>query len=287
MKERMILIDKEDKRFSTRRQCQLLGITRSNLYYKPVGISERDQQLMNVLDEQYTKRPFWGVRNMTAYLRSMGYFVGKDHVRTLLRKMGLQAIFPKPHLSKPNAQHKVYPYLLKNLEIVRPNQVWSTDITYIRLAYGFAYLVAIIDWYSRYVVSWRLSNTLDSSFCIEAVQEALMKYGNPDIFNSDQGSQFTSQDFINILVENKISISMDGKGRCLDNIFVERLWRSVKYEDVYLHGYQSIPEAREGLKGYFEFYNYERFHQGLDNRIPWAVHSGIILEKTKEVLCKA
>lgn len=287
MKERMVLIDKEDKILSMRRQCQLLGITRSNLYYKPVGISERDQQLMNLLDEQYTKRPFWGVRNMTAYLRSRGYFVGKDHVRTLLRKMGLQAIFAKPHLSKPNTQHKVYPYLLRGLEIVRPNQVWSTDITYIRLAYGFAYLVAIIDWYSRYVLSWRLSNTLDSNFCIESVQEALMRYGNPEIFNSDQGSQFTSQDFINVLVENKISISMDGKGRCLDNIFVERLWRSVKYENVYLHGYQSIPEAREGLKSYFEFYNYERFHQGLDNKIPWEVHSEIMLEKTEKVLCKA
>lgn len=287
MKERMILIDKEDKRFSTRRQCQLLSITRSNLYYQPVGISERDQQLMNVLDEQYTKRPFWGVRNMTAYLHSMGYFVGKDHVRTLLRKMGLQAIFAKPNLSKPNTQHKVYPYLLRDVEIVRPNQVWSTDITYIRLAYGFAYLVAIIDWYSRYVLSWRLSNSMDSNFCIESVQEALMKHGKPDIFNTDQGSQFTSQDFINILVENKISISMDGKGRCLDNIFVERLWRSVKYEDVYLHGYQSIPEAREGLKSYFEFYNYERFHQGLDNKIPWEVHNGVMLEKTKNVLWKA
>lgn len=228
---------------------------------------------MNLLDEQYTKRPFWGVRNMTTYLRSLGYSVGKDHVRTLLRKMGLVAVFAKPNLSKPNKQHRIYPYLLKDLEVLKPSQVWCADITYVRLSYGFAYLVAVIDWYSRYVLSWRLSNTLDSSFCVDALKEALAKYSRPDIFNTDQDSQFTSEDFISVLVANNITISMDGKGRCLDNIFVERLWRSVKYENIYLYGYQSIPEAREGLGEYFQFYNYERFHQGLDNKTPWQVYS--------------
>ena len=224
---------------------------------------------MNLLDEQYMRTPFWGVRNMTTFIKESGYkTVGRDHVRTLLRQMGLEAIFPKPNLSKPNKAHEVYPYLLKDVDIIRPNQVWSADITYIRLAHGFAYLVAIIDWYSRAVLSWRLSNTLDSGFCVEALQEALTKYGKPGIFNSDQGCQFTSQDFISILSAARISISMDGRGRCMDNIFVERLWRSVKYEDIYLRGYQTIPEAREGLTRYFEFYNHKRYHQSLDNKKP-------------------
>lgn len=227
---------------------------------------------MNLLDEQYTRTPFYGVRNMTTYLRSLGYAVGKDHVRTLLRKMGLVAVFPKPNLSKPHPAHRIYPYLLRDLEVTRPNQVWCADITYIRLSWGFAYLVAVIDWYSRYVLSWRLSNTLEADFCVEALQEAIANYGIPDIFNTDQGTQFTSQDFISILTTNNISISMDGRGRCLDNIFVERLWRSVKYENVYLKGYQTIPEAREGLTGYFDFYNRERFHQSLDNKTPWQVY---------------
>ena len=228
---------------------------------------------MNLLDKQYTRTPFWGVRNMTSYLRSLEYTVGKGHIRTLLRRMGLQAIFAKPNLSKPHPQHKIYPYLLRDLEIVRPNQVWSADITYIRLTPGFAYLIAIIDWYSRYVLSWRLSNTLDSVFCIEALRDALSKYGKSEIFNSDQGCQFTSKDFISVLREKGISISMDGRGRYLDNIFIERLWRTVKYENVYLYGYQDIPEAREGLDNYFKFYNHERFHQSLNNKTPWQVYS--------------
>ena len=228
---------------------------------------------MNLLDEQYTRTPFWGVRNMTTYLRNRGYQVGKDRVRTLLRNMGLVAIFAKPNLSKPHLQHKIYPYLLRDLDIRRPNQVWSTDITYIRLNHGFAYLVAIMDWYSRYVLSWRLSNTLDSRFCVEALQDALERHGRPEVFNSDQGCQFTAQEFIGVLTGAGVTISMDGKGRCLDNIFVERLWRSVKYENVYLYGYQDIPEAREGLRNYFAFYNYERFHQGLDNKTPWQVYT--------------
>jgi len=268
-----LLIEKDDLVYSQRKQCLLLGINRSGLYYTAVGISERDQTLMNLLDEQYMRTPFWGVRNMTTFIKESGYkTVGKDHVRTLLRQMGLEAIFPKPNLSKPNKAHEIYPYLLKDVDIIRPNQVWSADITYIRLAHGFAYLVAIIDWYSRAVLSWRLSNTLDSGFCVEALQEALTKYGKPGIFNSDQGCQFTSQDFISVLSAARISISMDGRGRCMDNIFVERLWRSVKYEDIYLRGYQTIPEAREGLTRYFEFYNHKRYHQSLDNKKPWQVY---------------
>jgi putative transposase len=232
---------------------------------------------MNLLDEQYTKTPFYGVRNMTTYLRSLGYALGKDHVRTLLRKMGLCAIFPKPNLSKPHPDNRIYPYLLRDLEVTRPNQVWCADITYIRLSWGFAYLVAVVDWYSRYVLSWRLSNTLGADFCVEALQEAVAKYGTPDVLNTDQGTQFTSEEFIGVLTSHGISISMDGRGRCLDNVFVERIWRSVKYENVYLKGYQTIPEARAGLTEYFEFYNRQRFHQGLDNKTPWQVYcQGII-----------
>lgn len=233
---------------------------------------------MNLLDEQYTRTPFWGVRNMTSYIKDSGYKeVGRDHVRTLLRRMGLMAIYPKRkfNLSKPDKAHRIYPYLLRDVEVVRPNQVWSADITYIRLAFGFAYLIAVIDWYSRAVLSWRLSNTLDSSFCIEALREALAKYGCPEIFNSDQGCQFTSQEFIKVLADSNVNISMDGRGRCLDNIFVERLWRSVKYEDVYLKGYQTISEARVGLIKYFYFYNHRRYHQALDNKTPWQVYTKI------------
>lgn len=268
-----MLFDKNGKPYSRRKQCLLLGINRSTMYYKPMGVKPVDCEMMNLLDEQYIKTPFYGVKKMMMFLRAKDYSIGMDHTRTLLRKMGLFAVFAKPNLSKPHPEHRVYPYLLKDVTIERPNQVWSTDITYIRLAYGFAYLVAIIDWHSRYVLSWRLSNTLDSSFCIEALEEAVFRYGKPDIFNSDQGSQFTSNEFIDVLVRNGISISMDGKGRVFDNIFVERLWRTVKYECIYLNGYQNIPETREGLKKYFSFYNRERFHQTLNYKTPWQVYS--------------
>ena len=232
--------------------------------------------MMNLLDAEYTIHPFYGVRKMKRFLRERGYKVGNDHVRTLLRKMGLFAVFAKPNLSKPHPQHKIYPYLLSGVTITRPNQVWSTDITYVRLGQGFAYLTAIIDWYSRYVLSWRLSNTLESAFCVEALEEAIAKYGCPEYFNTDQGSQFTSEEFIGALTVpgRNINISMDGKGRAHDNIFVERLWRTVKYEDIYLHGYQNIPEAREGLTKYFGFYNMERYHQSLNDNTPWQVYSG-------------
>ena len=273
--ERQELIDENDDIYSVRMQCQILGLNRSSWYYTPAPLSEEDQKLMDLLDAQYTKTPFYGVRNMTVYLRKLGYTIGKDHTRTLLRKMGLVALFPKPNLSGPHPENRIYPYLLRDLDVVRPNQVWCADITYIKLACGFAYLVAIVDWYSRCVLAWRLSNTLEADFCIEALREAIDKYGHPDIFNTDQGTQFTSQDFINVLVTNNIGISMDGRGSYLDNIFVERLWRTVKYQNVYLKGYQTIPEARTGLAEYFEFYNKERPHQGLDNKTPWEVYSGL------------
>ena len=278
-----------DTDYSVRQQCSILDLSRSSWYYEPVPLSEDDRILMDLLDAQYTKTPFYGVRNMTVYLNKAGHAIGKDHTRTLLRKMGLVAIFPKPNLSKPHPENRIYPYLLRDLDVTRPNQVWCADITYIKLAWGFAYLVAIVDWYSRCVLSWRLSNTLEADFCIEALREAIDKYGHPDIFNSDQGTQFTSQDFINVLVTNNISISMDGRGSYLDNIFVERLWRTVKYQNVYLKGYQTIPEARSGLAEYFEFYNKERFHQSLDNETPWAVYSGlpgVTTESSQIVSCQ-
>lgn len=258
----------------------MLGFNWSTLYYKLVGIRPLDREMMELLDAQYTDTPFYGVNKMTEYLRSREYEVGRDHVRTLLRKMGLEAVFAKPNLSKPHPEHLVYPYLLNDVDIERVNQVWSIDITYIRLAQGFAYLTAIIDWHSRYVLNWRLSNTLDSSFCVEALEEALNRYGRPEIFNSDQGSQFTSKEFIGVLTNKGISISMDGRGRAFDNIFVERLWRTVKYECVYLNGYRSIPEVREGLNRYFEFYNMKRFHQSLAYKTPRQVYEAGLGNKT-------
>lgn len=272
LKDRKMLIEKENTKYSLRKQCKLLEINWSTMYYEPVGISELDREMMNLLDEQYTKTPFYGVPKMKEYLNSKGYKVGKEHVRTLLRKMGLKAVFAGPNISKPHPGNKIYPYLLRDMAINRINQVWSADITYIRLSQGFAYLVVIMDWYSRYILSWRISNTLDNSFCVEVLEEALNKYGNPEIFNSDQGSQFTSEDFINVLLAKNISISMDGKGNVFDNIFVERLWRTIKYENVYLNNYQNIPEARYGLGTYFGFYNKERFHQALDYKTPWDIY---------------
>jgi len=236
-------------------------------------MSGEDKILMMLLDEQYTKIPFYGVRKMTNSVRKQGHMVGKDHVRTLLRDMGLTAVFPKPNLSKPHPENRIYPYLLRDLDIMHSNQVWCADITYVRLAWGFAYLVAIVAWYSRCVLSWRLSNTLEADFCVDALREAIENHGIPGVFNTDQGTQFTSQDFIDVLTSHSISISMDGRGRCLDNIFVERLWRTVKYENVYLKDYQTIPEAQAGLAEYFEFYNTERFHQSLDDKTPWQVYS--------------
>lgn len=266
----MIQLDHPD--LSIRRQCELLGIDRSGLYYKPVGPNAEDLTFMRLLDEQYTRTPFYGVRKMTAWLQSLGYDVNIKHVRRLLREMGLQAVYRKPNLSFNGAQHRRFPYLLRGVPIRRANQVWSADITYIRLQGGFVYLVAIIDWFSRYVLAWELSNTLDAGFCLTALDAALLRYGLPDIFNSDQGVQFTSADFIERLEREKIQISMDGRGRCFDNIFVERLWRSVKYEEVYLKGYETVDDAHTGLDGYFPFYNGERLHQSLDYKTPQNVY---------------
>lgn len=271
--ERRSLIDPEDKVFSVREQCRLLELNRSSLYYKPAMVSEAEQELMNRIDEIFTARPFYGSRRLLVALLLQGFDVGRDHVRTLMRKMGLEAIYPKKNLSKRNHEHKVYPYLLRGLAITKVNQVWSTDITYIRLANGFMYLVAVIDWYSRYVLSWGLSNTLDTDFCVVALKEAL-QFGTPDIFNTDQGCQFTSRDFTCVLLAHGIQISMDGRGRALDNIFVERLWRSLKYEDIYLKEYRYVPELRTGMKNYFEFYNTDRPHQSLSYQTPWQVHCG-------------
>ena len=227
---------------------------------------------MRLLDEEYTRHPFKGVLRMQAWLGDLGYCVNTKRVRRLLRVMGLEAVYPQKSLSQSNRWHKKYPYLLKGLSISRPNQVWSTDITYMRLSQGFVYLVAVMDWYSRYVLSWRLSTSLDTTFCLEALEDALMIYGFPEIFNSDQGVQFTSEAFTGLLLANEIKMSMDGKGRAFDNIFIERLWRSVKYEEVYLKEYVSIKEAKDGLKNYFTFYNFERHHQHLDYKKPAEVY---------------
>ena len=259
------------QQISVRRQCQLLGLNRTSLYYEPQAETVENLELMRLLDEQYTRCPFYGVRRMTAWLEQQGHTVNEKRVRRLLRKMGLLAVYPKPSLSQPTAGAQVYPYLLRGVAIERVNQVWSTEITYIRLLSGFIYLVAIIDWYSRYVLAWEVSNTLESSFCVAALDRALQQ-AEPEIFNSDQGAQFTSLIFTERLLQHGIQISMDGRGRALDNIFVERLWRSVKYEDVYLKDYRFAPDAITGLGGYFGFYNRERLHQSLDYKTPEAVY---------------
>lgn len=253
-------------------QSRILGLSRSSLYYTAVPVSARDLELMRLIDEIHLRYPFWGSRSIRDELRDRGYEVGRLHVSTLMKKMGIEALCPRPRTSKPHPDHKVYPYLLKGREITRANQVWAADITYIPMARGFCYLVAIMDWASRKVLAWRLSNTLDASFCVDSLEEALGRFGTPEIFNTDQGSQFTSDAFIGVLEKHGIDISMDGRGRWLDNVFVERLWRSVKYEDVYLKAYESIGEAKRGLREYFEFYNGRRRHQGLDRRTPDVVY---------------
>lgn len=265
------MIEAGNSSISVRRQCQLLGLNRSSLYYAAEPESEENLLLMRLLDEQYTRYPFYGVERMTAWLRAEGFDVNQKRVRRLLRKMGLLAIYPKPDLSKPGAVQAKYPYLLKGLEIERVNQVWSTDITYVRLLQGFIYLVAVMDWHSRYVLAWEVSVTLDSSFCLSALDRALMQ-GEPEIFNSDQGAQFTSDAFTKKLLSQQIKISWDSKGRALDNIFVERLWRSVKYEEIYLKDYRDVKEAIKGLRNYFEFYNSERLHQSLNYKTPESVY---------------
>lgn len=253
------------------RQCELLGLNRSSLYDAPAGEKPLNLWLTRLLDEQFTRTPFYGSRRMTVWLRRMGYAVNRKRVQRLMSLMGLEAIYPRPHLSQGVSTHEKSPYVLGELEVIRPNQVWATDITSIRMRAGFVYLVAIMDWFSRYVLSWRLSNTMAVSFCLEALEEALA-HGHPEIFNSDQGSQFTSQEFTSRLKHAEVRISMDSKGRVYDNIFVERLWRTVKYEEVYLKDYVAVPEVIEGIGDYFQFYNHERPHQALRYLTPAEVH---------------
>ena len=266
-------MDRDQPEISVRRQCELLALNRSGLYYSPVGESKENLLLMRLLDEQYTRTPFYGSRKMTEWLATVGHLVNRKRVARLMELLGIEAVYPKPRLSQPGKGHRIYPYLLTGTTVDRVNQVWSTDITYIRMAQGFLYLVAVMDWFSRFVLSWSLSLTMEVEFCVEALKRALRR-GRPEIFNSDQGSQFTSEKFTGELAERQIAISMDGRGRCMDNIFVERLWRSLKYEEVYLNDYGSVAEARANIGRYFQFYNQERLHQSLGYRTPAAVYLG-------------
>ena len=260
------MIEPTHDALSLRRQCELLGLARGSWYYEPAGETKQNLKLMRRIDELYLQRPYFGSRRMADELN-----VNRKRVQRLMRLMGLEAIYPKPRTTLRNADHKIYPYLLRNLEITRPNQVWSTDITYIPMQSGFLYLTAVLDWYSRYVLSWRLSNSLDSTFCIEALEEALAG-GEPEIFNTDQGVQFTSVAFTSCLASRGVAISMDGRGRALDNVFIERLWRTVKYEEVYLKDYEDAWQAETSLREYFEFYCHGRRHQALEKRTPAEVY---------------
>jgi len=256
------------------RQCVLSGVCRATIYRRqlPEQIDESNLLFRHLIDEEYTRHPFYGSRRMVVFLKKAGYSVNRKRVQGLMREMGLAGMAPGPNTSRPHPEHKIYPYLLRGVLVVRPDQVWSTDITYIRLARGFAYLVAVIDWYSRRVLSWRISNSMEAEFCVDCLEEALRRHGKPEIFNSDQGSQFTSDAFTGVLKREGITISMDGRGRAFDNIFVERLWRNVKHEDVYLKGYTTMIELTEGLAEYFTFYNSERPHQSLGQETPDVVY---------------
>ena len=273
---RRAMIDRDHQQLSLVRQCILLDVSRASVYYRPVPTRAEDLELMALMDRQYLKTPFYGSRKMKAWLLQQGYLVSRKRVRRLMRLMGLEAIYRRPNTSKPAPGHRIFPYLLKGVEVNRVDQVWAADITYIPMAKGFLYLVAIMDWHSRHVLAWKLSNTMDTSFCVAALEEALGK-GRPEIFNTDQGSQFTSEAFTQTLQEQRVQVSMDGKGmdgkgRYLDNIFVERLWRSIKYEEVYLKAYQTVAEARTGINAYLEFYNRQRPHQALGYRTPAEVY---------------
>jgi putative transposase len=267
-------IDKQSN-VAVSRQCVLVGVSRATLHarQKPKQLDEGDELLKRLIDEEYTRHPFYGTRRMVVYLGRCGHSVNRKRAQRLMRTMGLAGMAPGPNTSKAHPQHKVYPYLLRGAAIERPNQVWSTDITYIRLARGFVYLVAIIDWYSRKVLSWRISNSMEAVFCVDCLEDALRIHGKPEVFNSDQGSQFTSEAFTGVLQREGVTISMDGRGRAFDNIFVERLWRNVKYEDVYIMGYATMGELLIGLTKYFAFYNGERMHQSLENKTPDVVYA--------------
>jgi putative transposase len=270
--ERRALVEREDPALPVSQQCRLLAVSRSSIYRRPAGVSEEDRAIMALIDRQYLARPYYGSRRMAAWLATQGHPVNRKRVQRLMRLMGLVAVYQRPNTSKPAAAHKVYPYLLGGLSIERANQVWCSDITYIPMAKGFLYLVAIMDWHSRAVLAWRLSNTLGADFCIEALEEALAGYGRPEIFNTDQGCQFTDTEFIAVLDRCGITISMDGKGRCMDNIFIERLWRSLKYEEVYLHAYASVAEAEASIGAWLSFYNEERQHQSLGYHTPRQIY---------------
>ena len=265
--ERRDMIDRGQPELSVVRQCELLDISRSSVYYSPVQLDEYELELMRLIDKQYLLTPFYGSRKMAAWLRGQGHHVNRKRVQRLMRLMGIEAIYRRPRTTRADSGHKVYPYLLRGLQIDKVNQVWATDITYIPMSRGFMYLVCVMDWHSRYVLSWRLSNTLEADFCVDALEEALNS-DVPGIFNTDQGSQFTSEAFTSVLLNHGVQISMDSAGSYMDNVFVERLWRSVKYEEVYLKAYESVAEARAGLRAYLMFYNSERPHQALDYRTP-------------------
>lgn len=266
-------------RLSVSRQCQVLGLPRSTVYYQPVPVSADELTLMRRIDELHLETPCAGSRTLRTFLRKEGHRLGRQRIRRLMRKMGLEAIYRKPNLSRRHAAHPIYPYLLRHLRIDRPNQVWATDITYIPMRRGFVYLVAVMDWYSRRVLAWRLSNTLGTDFCVEALEEAITRYGAPEIFNTDQGSQFTSAEFTDVLKANDIRISMDGKGCWRDNVFVERLWRTVKYEEVYLKAYDTVSAAKASLATFFDYYNRRRPHQSLDDETPDAIYFAGLPEK--------
>ena len=270
--ERRALVDRKTPALPVSRQCRLLSVSRASIYHQPAAISEDDCTIMALIDRQYLARPYYGSRRMAAWLATQGHVVNRKRVRRLMRLAGLVAIYQRPNTSKPTPAHKLYPYLLGGISIERVNQVWCADVTYIPMAKGFLYLVVIMDWVSRAVLAWRLSNTLGAEFCVEALEEALFRHGRPEIFNTDQGSQFTSDDFTATLQRHGVTISMDGKGRYMDNIFVERLWRSLKYEEVYLHAYASVAEAKAGIGSWLDFYNEERQHQSLGYRTPRQVY---------------
>jgi putative transposase len=268
----------QGEKVSVVQQCALAGVSRATVYARrhPRPADEGDLLISGLIDEEYTRHPFYGSRKMVVFLEKVGHIVNRKRVQRLMRGMGLAAMVPGPNTSRPHPEHKIYPYLLRGVAVVRPNHVWSTDITYIRLARGFVYLVAIIDWYSRRVLSWRISNTMEAAFCVDCLEDAIRTYGRPEIFNTDQGSQFTSAAFTSVLQREQITISMDGRGRAFDNIFVERLWRSIKYEDIYLKGYSTMVELTLGLADYFGFYNDQRPHQALGQKTPNDVYlSGI------------
>ena len=281
VKQRRVAVDRRRPSLSVARQCKLLDISRSGLYYQPARVSESELELMKLIDCQYMVTPFYGTRKMAIWLKSKRYSVNRKHVRRLMQLMGLKAIYRHPRTSPPVPGNKIHPYLLDGMKITRTNQVWCADITYIPMAHGFMYLVVIMDWYSRYVLAWRLSNTLDADFCVEALEEALKK-GKPDVFNTDQGSQFTGKAFTGLLEKHGIKISMDGKGSYRDNLFIERLWRTVKYEEVYLKAYQNGKDARTGISEYFRFYNNARPHQALGYRTPGDVFTFIPFEDTEK-----